>query len=148
MSIFSQHCYSILFFFKIQKENTLKFKEAVENKLLSHFTLKRNAQSQPAGEFNIIPGQIRYMLGEHMYIDLDIEKSTIDRFKAMFKENCLNDNYDIMFHSNRTTFLYQHNALEWMKRHHLFSCLIDDKLYRNFRESSLNVAIKNTRTLR
>lgn len=116
----------------MQQAKTSILVEAIRNKIISHFTLKAS-QAIPAGQFKnrfkIIAGHIRFVKGEYIYVDLVLEESLM----KLFKEHCLKNKskelFNIMFHPNRTTFLYQHNAVEWMKRHHLFECLINDQLY-------------------
>lgn len=47
--------------------------------------------------------------------------------------------YNIQFHENRTTFLAQHLALDYMEKHGLVDCLINNPLYgRDIKENPVN----------
>lgn len=100
--------------------------------MLSHFTLKTSVQSyqrhNSGQKFNqlAIAGQISLVKNGSIFVNLCADIETLN----CLREQCSKDVYDISFHSNRTTFLLQHNALDWMKRHKLYECLIDDKIYR------------------
>lgn len=40
-----------------------------------------------------------------------------------------NETYDILFEINRTVYQLQHNALNFIKKHHLFEILINNPMY-------------------
>lgn len=55
-----------------------------------------------------------------------MDKDTINSFRNKYPKGLL---CDIYFHSNRTPFLLQHNALNWIEKHQLFDCLINNPIY-------------------
>lgn len=65
-------------------------------------------------------GKIKRRAGGKIYVEI---------FNA-FKMNT-NDTYDIAFETNRIVYQLQHNALDYVKKHKLFSILIDSPIYQH-----------------
>lgn len=101
-------------------------------KLLRHFTLSMKgsvcARVCVSGE---IYSQLRTT-----YIDVRISGG--NDVLQIIKENYSNAVFDISFHSNRSTFQLQHNALNWMEKHELFSLIIKNPLYDITAEKTFN----------
>lgn len=100
----------------------------IEDKVLSHFTLKPSLEpmmlkfAQNTRRNIPIPGLVTFNTDEYIHINLIADQQTI----INLTQQCSSEIYDISFHSNRTTFLLQHNALHWMKEHDLHDDDNDD----------------------
>lgn len=117
-------CYSL--FSLNTKAQTSKLNDAIGENLLDNFTLRPAETSQSADsnkKDTFISGQIKGCNKGYIFM-----KFTGENFGYISK-NCHKELYDIVFHVNRTPFQLQHNALEWMKKHNLFHCLINNPSY-------------------
>lgn len=106
-------------FFSLLKSQTSKLDDAINNNLLDQFILRPVRQ----GVSIEISGQIKSCNRDYIFV-----RFSGNDFSYIHK-NCHTELYDIVFHINRTPFQLQHTALEWMQKHNLFDCLINNPAY-------------------
>ncbi|XP_031626698.1 putative helicase mov-10-B.2 isoform X2 [Contarinia nasturtii] len=111
-----------IFRIKIEKRIT-KMVEAVDENILDHFTLKPIKTSRIFNKNISIPGSIKGCNKKYIFVKIDE-----DGFDYL-RRHCKWTFFDISFHMNRTIFQLQHNALEWIEDHQLFSLLIKNPTY-------------------
>lgn len=70
-------------------------------------------------------GQILRHDNSFIFLKLTAHKDVI----AKLKDLCSTEMFNVRFLPNRTSFLLQHNALDWIERHHLFDCLVNNECY-------------------
>lgn len=120
------------FQFKIDDQNS-KLTKAIGENLLSCFTLHRRGKHHSSKSSDPISGEInsnrsqRNYHQDHQYIFVSLYADGHTVFDI--KELCSENLYDVKFHGNRTTYLYQHHALDFVKKHQLFDCLVNNELY-------------------
>lgn len=72
---------------------------------------------------------------DYFHFQILENKEVLEKFLRDLKKP-----YHVRFHPNRSTFLAQHLALEYMKEHNLVECLINHEMYnKNMPENSVNV---------
>lgn len=86
-----------------------------------------------------IKGQrVREYDDTHFYFELLANEHTYKTFlKDVEQQRAM---YKIRFHDTRTTFLSQHLALEYIKKHNLVGCLINHEFYeKNMPEKPVDI---------
>lgn len=74
---------------------------------------------------------------------IEIKLSGKNEMLQNLEKNFSTQVYDISFHSNRSTYQLQHNALQLMKNHKLFSKIIRHPLYESRSKPECDKSDKN-----
>lgn len=90
--------------------------EAIGESVLEYFSLKPVSSSSG----RILTGRIQGSNKEHIF--LEISEEDVD----YLRNNCGQRLFDIHFNMNRIQFQLQHNALNWLEKHGLFSLLVNN----------------------
>lgn len=101
---------------KIYLQETMPNYTAFETAGLKEFTIKHRSSEI------LCSGQMKGWDDNHLFIEI------FDGFE-MLMSCCDDEFFNVNFIINRSTFQLQHNAISWMKKHDLFSVLINNPLY-------------------
>lgn len=120
------------------KANTKKINDAIGENLLDHFTMTlKPATNVHTSQFIAIDfsisGQIQSCNKEYIFV-----KFTNENFNSI-RNNLVKHKrkFDIVFHANRAPFQLQHTALDCLKKHNLFHCLINNSAYDTMPDCSI-----------
>lgn len=105
----------------------------------SRFNVKNAAQ--PVENYAVQGQRINKYAGQYhknyFYFQVPVKD---DKFKLFLNNVKQRFPMNIRFHENRTTFLAQHLALYYMKKHNLVNCLINHEFYaRNMPENPIDL---------
>lgn len=104
------------FVYKIYLQETMPNYSAFETAGLKEFTIKHRSSDM------LYSGQMNGWDDSNLFIEI------LDGFEMLM--SCFHEEFfDVNFTINRSTFQLQHNAISWMKKHDLFSVLINNPLY-------------------
>lgn len=90
---------------------------------LDHFTLKCSNKSLKLKSFS---GNYRFNRSGYFYIHFPNDEIML----RDIARHCLTEKFDIFFHENRRTFLFQHMALDMMKQDQIFRLLINNEQFK------------------
>lgn len=102
---------------------------------VNNFTLEPSLKSNCTEEISDVKGQrlnqrdsssLGSSSDKYFYFQLLVNKDTLAVFVKKIKQKCA---MNIRFHDNRSTFLSQHLALHYIKKHNLVNCFINHEYY-------------------
>lgn len=126
-------------FIRLFQDPTSFLRKAMEenSNVIYNFTLKLSNTEKSSSRCNDVSEEIRGQKISHFDRDYDntyfyFQLLTNKEKLGIFLENVKRTNaskYDIRFQDNRTTFLSQHLALQYMLEHNLVNCLVNNDMY-------------------
>lgn len=104
--------------------------------MFNHLTLQSNEKKN----ITILGQRVGHRDDSHYYFELFAEQELIITMKQS------KSTYNIHFHENRTTFQCQHLALDYMSKHNLIECIVNNNLYeKNMPENPIRLDNYNFR---